>query len=671
MAVMVASLHASPRLTGTVGGLWLVLTGMAITLVGSDIELGRIGRDDLRSLHGVTWVILVAIVSAAVVGSALLLRQPRHPVGWLFLTLAFTMLLSGAVDTYATYGALARPGSLPGARQAAVVGDGTFIPWLVLVALVLHLTPTGRFLGRRWYDIARATAGLGLVAFVSGLVADRTLSAPFTAIQNPMTVDAIAPVAAWVGGLSIIGVGLGLVASAVSLVVRFRRASGADRAQLLWLVIAVIPMPLFVGAAFAASMTNHDAATIIATGGFIVLVPVAAGLSVAKYHLYEVDRILSRTLTYTLLTVALVTVYASVVLLATRGLGSRAGSPAVSATLGAVSAAVIAAPLRTRLQDGIDRRFNRRRYDAIRQIRAANADGWADTDIEQLLRDVLADPSVRVRYWLAARSRWVTDGGQPSAPSEPGVEVRRSQQVIARVEYDPDRIDRETVALTANEAVVALDNIGLRAELVVQVYELAQSRSRIVSAQQDERRRIERDLHDGAQQRLLALALQLKAAQVNGDDTRLRAAVEAGIEQARQAVEELRELANGLHPVALTDGGLGSALDDIARRSPLPVHIVGDVGRLGPNVEAAAWFIACEAISNAQKHAKADSIRVTLSVADDILQMRIADDGQGGALADGSGLRGIRDRAEASGGTLAVLSPLTHGTTVLVMLPCA
>jgi signal transduction histidine kinase len=511
---------------------------------------------------------------------------------------------------------------------------------------------------------------LGVLAFGSALLTDRALSAPFTGVDNPMRVAALAPAAAWVSGIALLAVGLGLMAGALSLVVRFRRASGADRAQLLWLAVAVIPMPLFVGAAFAASMTNHDAATIIATGGFIVLVPVAAGLSVAKYHLYEVDRILSRTLTYALLTVALVTIYTSVVLLATRGLGSWAGSPAVSATLGAVTAAVLAAPLRTRLQDGIDRRFNRRRYDAIHQIRAANLRGWADTDIEILLRQVLDDPTIRASYWLAARSQWVTDDGQPSAPSEPCVELTRGQQVIARVEYDPARVDRDTVALTVNEAVVALDNIGLRAELAAQLHELAQSRVRIVTAQQDERRRIERDLHDGAQQRLLALAIQLKAAQVNGDNARLRDAVEVGIEQARQAVEELRELANGLHPAALTDGGLGAALDDIARRSPLPVHVVGDVGRLAPNVEAAAWFIACEAITNAQKHAKAERIMVTLSVAAGVLQMQIADDGQGGAAADGSGLRGIRDRAEAGGGTLAVRSPVTHGTTVQVMLPC-
>jgi hypothetical protein len=142
MADMVTSPQSSRRLTVTVAALWLVLVALAVSLVSSDVGLGRLGRDDLRSLHGTTWVILAAIASAAVVGSALVLQQPGHPVGWLFLTFAFTMLLSGAIDVYATYGVLARPGSLPAARQAAVVGDLTFIPWLVLVALILHLTPT-------------------------------------------------------------------------------------------------------------------------------------------------------------------------------------------------------------------------------------------------------------------------------------------------------------------------------------------------------------------------------------------------------------------------------------------------------------------------------------------------------------------------------------------------
>jgi signal transduction histidine kinase len=671
MSRMVAVSHVSRRARIIVGTIWAGYLGIFVALVATDIELGRIGRSDLQSLHGSTWIIIFAICTTAVIGSALVVRHPRHPVGWLFVGLAFAMLASGAEDTYAAYGALARPGSLPGARAAAVLGDVSFVPWLVLVALILHLTPIGRTLGPRWRTSAQVTVVLGVIAYASGLVGDRELSAPFTSVRNPMAISALAGVGAWVGGVAIIGVGVGLVIAAASLVVRFRRARGVDRAQLLWLVVAVIPMPLFVVAAFAASMTNHDDLTVVASGGFIVLVPVAVGLSITRYHLYDVDRILGRTITYVLLTVVLVAVYGSVVLLATRGLGSLAGSPGVSATLGAVTAAVLAGPTRNRLQDEVDRRFNRRRYDAVRQVRTANLAGWVGTDVEPVLCQALADPSIRIVYWLEERSQWVDAGGNSDEPLPPYVEMSRRGKVIARVGYDPAVNDHQTVLLAATEAVVALDNVGLRAELAAQVRELAQSRSRIITAQQEERQRIGRDLHDGAQQRLLALALQLQAAQLNGRSDRLSEAVAAGIDEARLAVADLRELANGLHPMALSDGGLTAALDDLARRSPLPVRVVGDVGRFNPSIESTAWFIACEAISNAQKHAEAASIRVSLRTFADVLHMEITDDGRGGANPKGSGLRGIRDRADASGGTLRVESPTAQGTTVTVSLPCA
>lgn len=609
---MVDGPRASRRVSLAVAAIWVVFLAIFAAVVGTDVEFARIGRSDLRGLHGTTWIIVFAIGSAAVVGSALVVRRPRHPVGWLFLALAFVMLLSGAEDAYDGYGLLARPGSLAGARAVAVIGDGSFIPWLVLVALVLHVTPTGRALGPRWRRTAQLTVVLGVIAYASRLISDRPLNAPFAEVRSPLAVSALSGLIAWVQWVAIFGVGAGLVAGAVSLVVRFRRARGADRAQLLWLVVAVIPMPLFVVVAFAASMTNHGDLTIIATGGFIVLVPVAAGLSITRYHLYEVDRILGRTLTYVLLSLVLLAVYGSIVLLASRGLGSWAGSPGLSATLGAVTAAVLATPIRNRLQDAVDRRFNRRRYDAIQRVRAANLAGWAGTDVEPLLRQALDDPSIRVRYWLEERRQWVTADGQASDPPDPCVEMIHSARVVARVGYDPQVADRETVLLVATEAVVALDNVSLRAELAAQVHELAQSRSRIVTAQHDERQRIGRNLHDGAQQRLLALALQLQAAQLNGHPNRLREVVASGIDEARRAVQDLRDLANGLHPVALTDGGLTAALEDLARRSPLPVCVVGDVGRVSPGIESTAWFIACEAITNAQKHSHAANIIVNL-----------------------------------------------------------
>ena len=183
--------------------------------------------------------------------------------------------------------------------------------------------------------------------------------------------------------------------------------------------------------------------------------------------------------------------------------------------------------------------------------------------VEELLRHALRDPSVRVAFWVDDRRQWVCADGRPApAPSaHPGVDridAHHHDRPVARVCFDPDRVDRQLVQEAVAEAIGELDNVGLRAAVALQLVEAQQSRARIAAAQQQERRRIERNLHDGAQQRLLALALQLQAAQVNGDPARLRDTVGTSIAQLQTAMTELRELANGLHPAVLSDGGLAA-----------------------------------------------------------------------------------------------------------------
>jgi len=185
-----------------------------------------------------------------------------------------------------------------------------------------------------------------------------------------------------------------------------------------------------------------------------------------------------------------------------------------------------------------------------------------------------------------------------------------------------------------------------------------------------ERRRLERDLHDGAQQRLLALGAQLQAALINGEPARQRAALATGVEQSRVAVQELRALANGLHPAVLTDGGLGAALDDLATRLPVRVLIDEPDRRWPIQIEATAWFVACESVSNAVKHAGATTVSVVVRRDGDALLLCVEDDGRGGADPDGSGLRGLADRVEAVGGRLIVRTSAGHGTTVEAVLPC-
>jgi hypothetical protein len=193
---------------------WTLATSGLLAAVLFDRRLDQIGRRDLATFAPETWVLVAAIASALVVGSALAVRRPEHPVGWLFLALGVSMAAAGAIDGYAVYGAVARPGSLPGAGGAARLGDVIFVPWLVLVAAVLHLTPTGRALTRAWDLVLRATVLAGGLAVLSAVLGNRTLDPPLDGVDNPWAIDALASPLGLVGIVATLGVGLGLVAGA-------------------------------------------------------------------------------------------------------------------------------------------------------------------------------------------------------------------------------------------------------------------------------------------------------------------------------------------------------------------------------------------------------------------------------------------------------------------------
>jgi signal transduction histidine kinase len=204
---------------------------------------------------------------------------------------------------------------------------------------------------------------------------------------------------------------------------------------------------------------------------------------------------------------------------------------------------------------------------------------------------------------------------------------------------------------------------------------LAASRARIVAAADHARRRIERDLHDGTQQRLVSLALDLRAAEAAVPPERpgLKADLANVAEGLAGALEELQDLARGIHPAILSDGGLGPALKALARRSALPVEPDLDVPvRLAEQVEVAAYYVVSESLANAAKHARASVVQVTARVTDGVLHLAIRDDGVGGArTTTGSGLIGLIDRVQAVGGTISITSPAGRGTTLLVDLPAA
>jgi signal transduction histidine kinase len=298
------------------------------------------------------------------------------------------------------------------------------------------------------------------------------------------------------------------------------------------------------------------------------------------------------------------------------------------------------------------------------------------------LRDALAralkDPSLELGYWIPASQEYVdVDGKQvsvvPTATRAVTILERRGQKVAALVHDAALDEDPALLDAVASAAGLALDNERLLAELRAQLEETRDSRARIVDAADSERRRLERNLHDGAQQRLVTLALHLRMAQESmRDDPAAAEAMLDGVgEDLKLALEELRELARGLHPAILTDRGLAPALQAIASRAPFEVEINGvPHERLPAVIEAAIYYVVAESLTNAAKHAAASEARVELSTSDDTVTVEIRDDGGGGAnLADGSGIRGLADRVEALGGRLELHSPVGAGTVIKAELP--
>ena len=226
------------------------------------------------------------------------------------------------------------------------------------------------------------------------------------------------------------------------------------------------------------------------------------------------------------------------------------------------------------------------------------------------------------------------------------------------------------VEAVAHEVAAEIDNVALRAELARQVELISESRSRLATAHLEERRRIERDLHDGAQQRLLAIALQLQSAQVNGRTTILRDEVDRAIAELGLTVQELRDLAGGLQPAALAGGGLLAAVVDLASR--LPLNVTYDVvdRRFPASIEGAAWFVIAEATTNAVKHAEVGDVSITVTCERSVVRVVVADGGVGHADPHGSGLQGLADRVSALRGCLRVTENHPHGTIVEAELPC-
>jgi signal transduction histidine kinase len=302
------------------------------------------------------------------------------------------------------------------------------------------------------------------------------------------------------------------------------------------------------------------------------------------------------------------------------------------------------------------------------------------TDLRQALARALGDPSLEVAYWFPEAGRYVDSDGRAVElpPADSGrltSVVERGGQPVAALIHDPAlKENAELIDSVCAAAAMTLENERLQAELRARLSDLQASRARLVDATEAERRRIERDLHDGTQQRLVSLAMSLGLL-----ETKLPADPEAAkpiAQEARAALavalEELRELSQGIHPAVLTERGLGAALEELADRAALPAYLEVSIDeRPSAAVEAAAYFVVSEALTNAAKHSHASEVRVAAQRAGGLLTVEVQDNGIGGAvLVGGSGLRGLTDRVEALGGRLTVSSPPGRGTSLRADIPC-
>jgi signal transduction histidine kinase len=300
-------------------------------------------------------------------------------------------------------------------------------------------------------------------------------------------------------------------------------------------------------------------------------------------------------------------------------------------------------------------------------------------DLRELLAGALRDPTLSLIYWLPQYGSWADQDGNPMTLPGPETDrrvtiVKQNGEQIAALVYDatlgeePDLVEAVSAA-----AGIALENGRLEAELRARLQELHGSRTRVVEAQQNERRRLERDLHDGAQQRLVALALELgMLAEKSDTDPATQGRLKRARSEVSESLNELRDVARGLHPAVVSGHGLAVALDSLATVTPLEVELKTDgLPRLPEQLEVAAYYVVSESLTNAAKHAQASRVSVELRVDEDTLVAEIIDDGIGGADSErGTGLRGLADRIEALDGRLRIWSAAGSGTRVRAEIPC-
>lgn len=654
------------------GGLcMLAATLLEVFAPGAMHDVGPVGL----TVNGLSWAVM------AVLGVRIVQRLPGHRIGWVLLLSSAVLGATGLAEEYAFVGLVSHGYVLPGAGVADVASKASWVLTFGGLTAIALLFPDGHLLpGPRWRRVAVATTVIFTGAWVGSTLNPGLQNAPFDHVQNPAGVSWLAGSGQFAIGFFMLSMLVSIVAAAVSVVIRFRRSTGIERLQLTCFAYAAVLVPVTLAACFLGLLfTGTDAVGAVAGTGISVLVPLAVGVAVLRYRLYEIGQLVNRTLVYGSVTVMLVASYATTSLL----VGVVAGSGTLLGTAASTLVATLGfRPVRDRVQAAVDRRYDKDRYRGVGLVRqfleAVRSGREAPERIGDVLAEALRDPSLRLALWLPEREMFVDPDGLDLADEEPagsrGVrEVMRAGQLLAQVRHDRKLLEQpHTFNGVMEEASLGIEVVRLRAEVAHHLTEVRQSRARIVEAGCEERRRLERDLHDGAQQRLVTLGVSLRRMQRSlpvGAGI-LRPALDGAVDEIGAAIGDLRRIAAGVRPARLDDG-LAAALRELARTSPVPVHVESSELRAPAPIEEAAYFVVCEALTNAVRHSTAANIHVHTAHHEQRLHVTITDDGVGGAQTNrGTGLAGLVDRVAAHGGVLRVDSPPGQGTTVEAVLPC-
>jgi signal transduction histidine kinase len=640
----------------------------------------------------------VAFMGMGLVGALSLSRAPTNRIGLLLIAIASSVGIAFASSEAMTYFAEHGDRSVAGwfAWPGTTLWALGLFPLLILLPL---LFPDGKLPSRRWRIVAWGSGAVGIVGFL----AIGFGSPSFTAggdppaeivVANPLHVPMLEPLVPL--GDSLWPVLLGLfVLAVVSMGLRFRRSTGVERQQLKWFAFAAVVLVTYLVTSVILELAGIGEGTIgeVVSGLAFLGIPVAVGIAILQFHLWDLDVVVRKAVVVGTLVILAVGAYAAVVALF--GLVASEGRSSGSIFVIALLLGIAFRPVMRVARRLADRVVYGRRatpYELLTEFSERVGTSYATEDVLPRMAQVLAEGTGAdlARIWLLVggafrpAAAWPADaapaspipvrGGTVSVPGETVTEVRDGGEQLGAVSVrmpasDPMSPSKEKLVRDlAAQAGLVLRNVRL-------VEDVRASRQRLAAAQDEERRRLERNIHDGAQQQLVALAVKARLArQLTERDPAKASELLGQIEAETQtALEDLRDLARGIYPPLLADRGLVAAIEAQSRKAPVAVAVESaGIGRYSADVEATVYFCTLEALQNVAKYADANRTVIHLSQSNGSLSFEVADDGRGfdpAVVGSGSGLQGMADRLAAVGGSLDVESSPGRGTTVVGRVP--